>query len=75
MVLAFFVVSFLFIFVDSSQYPPCWIKNGECLDNNEPALREWQKPQINHNIIGDSIENVDSVTKCSEECFDNPECR
>ena len=51
------------------------IIQGECLDNNEPQLVEWVKPQINHNVIGDSIENITSVTQCSEKCFDNPECR
>ena len=61
--------------VNSAEYPTCWIKKGECLDNNEPQLVEWVKPQINHNVIGDSIENVTSVTQCSEKCFDNPECR
>ena len=48
---------------------------GECLDNNEPPLVEWVKPQINHNVIGDSIDNVTSVTQCAENCLDNPECR
>ena len=61
--------------VYSAEYPTCWIKRGECLDNNEPALVEWVKPQINHNIIGDSIENITSVTQCAETCSDNPECR
>ena len=61
--------------VNSAEYPTCWIKKGECLDNNEPQLVEWVKPQINHNVIGDSIENVTSVTQCSEKCFHNPECR
>merc|ERR1712020_370612 len=36
-------------------YPQCWIRKGECLDNNEPPLREAIKPQINHNVIGESI--------------------
>ena len=65
-----------------ASYPPCWIRNGECLDNNEPPLRVAStpekvaiKPQINHNVIGDSIADVHSVDECSEKCFDHPECR
>ena len=56
-------------------YPPCWIRRGECLDNNEPPLREAIKPQVNHNVIGNSIANITSVDACADECYDNSECR
>ena len=85
MLLAFFLAAtigaFTFLAVipsvvnSAAEYPTCWIRRGECLDNNEPTLVEWVKPQINHNIIGDSIENITSVTQCAETCSDNPECR
>ena len=65
-----------------AEYPESWIRNGECLDNNEPPLsvkttpeKVAIKPQINHNVIGNSIRNVDNATQCAEKCFDNVECR
>lgn len=62
-------------------YPQCWIRRGECLDNNEPPLRVAStddqvaiKPQINHNVVGDSLPSA-SLDDCAEKCFDNVECR
>lgn len=72
---ASFWTFFSALHIANSAYPNCWIERGECLDNNEPPLREAVKPQINLNIIGDSIADVASVTDCSEECFDNPHCK
>lgn len=45
------------------------------MDDNEPPLREAIKPQINHNIVGESIENITSVDECADECYRNSECR
>ena len=59
----------------AEKYPKCLIRRGECLDGNEAPLKEGIKPQINHNIIGESIANVTSADECAEECFDHPECR
>ena len=62
-------------------YPECWTRYGECLDNNEPPLRVAStddqvaiKPQINHNVVGDSLPSA-SLDDCAEKCFDNVECR
>ena len=63
------------VFPEKIGYPQCWIRYGECLDNNEPPLKEAVKPQINHNVVGESIFNVTSVDACSEECHDNADCR
>lgn len=64
----------LLAWASSAEYPTCWIRRGECLDNNEPPLQVPIKPQINHNIIGNSIESA-SASACAEHCFDHPECR
>ena len=77
-----FIVLFLFPnLVWGTGYPACWIRHGECLDNNEPPLRVAStddqvaiKPQINHNVVGDSLPS-DSLDDCAEKCFDNVECR
>ena len=69
------LAALLLRFASGEGYPKCWIRRGECLDNNEPPLRAAIKPQINHNVIGNSIANITTVDECADECYDNPDCR
>lgn len=55
-------------------YPKCWIKYGECLDQNKGPLLKGVKPQINQNIVGESISNITSLDDCVSECVKNPDC-
>lgn len=55
-------------------YPECLLKHGECLDNNQGPLLEYKKPQINTNVINETIFDVESVEDCASLCFNNDEC-
>ena len=69
---------FITIFTSSSNgglYPECWIKNGECLDNNVGPLIEAVTPQINHNIVKNASMDVETLDDCAQQCFNDTECR
>ena len=74
----FFVVFLLSIVLSLSNggmYPECWIKRGECLDNNVGPLIEAVTPQINHNIVKNATMDVGSLDDCAQQCFNDTECR
>ena len=69
---------FITIFTSLSNggmYPECWIKNGECLDNNVGPLIEAVTPQINHNIVKNASMDVETLDDCAQQCFNDTECR
>ena len=74
----FLVVPFFITFVSLSNggmYPECWIKNGECLDNNVGPLIEAVTPQINHNIVKNASMDVATLDDCAQQCYNDTECR
>ncbi len=68
------LLHFLLGLAMSAQYPEGFIMRGECLDDNEPPLRVAHKPQINHNVVGDSIPGIMNIDDCAYECYKNAEC-
>ena len=60
---------------NGGMYPECWIKRGECLDNNVGPLIEAIPPQINHNILKNATMNVESIDDCAQQCFNETNCR
>ena len=60
---------------NGGMYPKCWIKKGECLDNNVGPLIEAIPPQINHNIVKNASMGVESLDDCAQQCFNETECR
>ncbi len=59
------------------KYPSCWVRMGECLDSNAGPLKVGVTPQMNPNVIGESVKNVESFEECSSLCFrkENETCR
>lgn len=57
-----------------SKYPECWIREGECLDDNAGPLLEGVKPQINQNVV-DVVEDVQDFDACASQCVMNQDCR
>ena len=55
-------------------YPSCWVKSGECLDQNKGPLMVGVVPQINPNVIM-AVSNVTSFDDCVSQCVDNVACR
>ena len=74
--LVVFLLSIVVINVSNGDmYPECWIKRGECLDNNVGPLIEAVTPQINHNIVKNATMDVDTLDDCAQQCFNDSDCR
>ena len=74
--LVVFLLSIVVIHVSNGgMYPECWIKRGECLDNNVGPLIEAVTPQINHNIVKNATMDVDTLDDCAQQCFNDSDCR
>ena len=73
--LVVFVLSNFVCQSNGGMYPDCWIKKAECLDGNVGPLIEAVKPQINHNIVKESVMNVMSLDECAQQCFNETKCR
>ena len=61
--------------INGGMYPECWIKRGECLDNNVGPLIAAVTPQINHNIVKNASMDVATLDDCAQQCFNDTECR
>ena len=56
-------------------YPKCWLRQGECLDDNVgPLVRGGGKPQINQNVL-QVINETFTLDDCVEHCHKNEDCR
>jgi len=60
----------------ASSLPKCWIREGECLDLNEPPLDmvDRTKPQLNRNVIA-AVKNVANIDMCMSKCELEAECK
>jgi len=59
----------------ASSLPKCWIREGECLDLNEPPLKmdTRTKPQLNRNVIA-AVKNVPNIDMCMSKCEEQDGC-
>ena len=59
---------------EDTLYPQCWLKKGECLDQNVGPLEKYERPENNPNIV--EVRNeTDSLDDCVEHCVNNANCR
>lgn len=54
-------------------YPKCWLKTGECLDQNVGPLMKGVRPQNNTNVV--EVRNATfSLDDCVTHCMNNDKC-